>query len=88
MRQYRALAREYRGRSMKLQPGTYACPDHKSNLTELVEEALDVDVPPVAFGRGFLAARAPAERPFEVIVTCPGGGTPHTLKCTGLFTRE
>jgi hypothetical protein len=72
---------------MKLQPGTYACPDHQADLTGQVQEALDDDAPPIAYGRGLLAARAaPAERPFEVRVTCPGGGTPHTLTCTGTYT--
>jgi hypothetical protein len=72
---------------MKLQPGTYACPDHQADLTGQVREALDDDGDgaPVAYGRrGLLAARA-GGHPFEVIVTCPGGGTPHTLTCTGTY---
>lgn len=60
---------------MTVNPGRYECPDHHTDLTGLVEEALDEQGPPVAYRR---------ERPFQVIVTCPGDGTgAHQLTCTG-----
>lgn len=66
---------------MTLNPDHYACPDHHTDLTGLVEEALDELGPPVAY--------QPGPRPFQVIVTCPGtsGTGAHTLTCTGTHTR-
>jgi hypothetical protein len=64
---------------MTLNPGHYECPDHHNDLTVLVEEALEVLGPPVAYR---------PDRPFQVIVACPGtGGTgAHNLTCTGTQT--
>jgi hypothetical protein len=66
---------------MTLDPDGFECPDHHTDLTGLVEEALDELGPPVAYRSG--------PRPFQVIVTCPGtGGTEaHPLTCTGTQTR-
>jgi hypothetical protein len=65
---------------MTLNPDRYECPDHDIDLTGQVEEALSELGPPVAYRR---------DRPFQVIVTCPGsGGTgEHPLTCTGTQTR-
>jgi hypothetical protein len=61
---------------MTLDPERYECPEHHTDLTGLVEEAVEFLGPPVAF--------RPGPRPFQVIVTCPGGDTgAHSLTCTG-----
>jgi hypothetical protein len=67
---------------MTLDPGRYECPDHHTDLTGLVEEALDEQGPPVAYRRRSRARR------FQVIVTCPGTGSTsaHRLTCTGTHT--
>ena len=74
---------------MTLNPGRYECPAHHADLTGLVEEALEDSGPPVAYRRLRLGRQAPADRPFQVIVTCPGDGSaaPHTLTCTGTQTQ-
>jgi hypothetical protein len=62
---------------MTLSPERYECPEHHTDLTSLVEEAVYELGAPVAYWR---------DRPIQVIVTCPGssGGTgPHPLRCTG-----
>jgi hypothetical protein len=65
---------------MTLNPSHYECPDHHTELTGLVEEALDEQGPPVAYKKG--------PRRFQVIVTCPGTGSTsaHRLTCTGTHT--
>jgi hypothetical protein len=65
---------------MTLNPDRYERPDHHTDLTSLVQEAVDELGPPVAYRR---------DRPFQVIVTCPGsGGTgTHQLTCTGIQSR-
>jgi hypothetical protein len=65
---------------MTLNPDRYECPDHHVDLTGLVEQALGELGPPVAYRR---------DRPFQVIVTCPGSGktSAHPLACTGTHTR-
>ena len=64
---------------MTLDPDRYECPEHHIDLTGLVEEALDELGPPVAYRR---------DRPFQVIVACPGSGTgSHPLTCTGTQAR-
>ena len=67
---------------MTLDPSTYACPEHHTDLTELVAEALEDGGPPVAY---FRLRKAAAPRPFQVIVTCPGanGAGAHQLTCSG-----
>jgi hypothetical protein len=73
---------------MKLDPANYTCPDHDADLTGQVRDALDEDGPPVAYKRpDFLFGRKPGLCPFEVLVTCPGGGQPHQLTCAGTWTR-
>lgn len=67
---------------MTLVPSSYACPEHGTVLTPLVEEALEDEGPPVAY---FKLRNSSAVQPFEVIVTCPGanGTGAHQLTCTG-----
>ncbi len=67
---------------MTLEPSTYKCPEHNTDLTDLVAETLEEDGPPVAY-RG--PRKATAARPFQVIVTCPGanGTGAHRLTCSG-----
>jgi hypothetical protein len=75
---------------MILDPAHYECPDHGTDLTRLVEEALDDYAPPVAYPRKLsLSTRNRAIQPFQVIVTCPGmaGSQPHRLTCTGTQKR-
>ena len=71
---------------MTLDPDRYQCPDHHTDLTGLVEEALSDDGPPLAYRRSLLGRQVRAERPFQVIVTCPGArkAPPHALICTGM----
>jgi hypothetical protein len=61
---------------MTLDPERYVCPVHHIDLTSRVEEELEFEGSPVAYRSG-------PRRPFQVIVTCEGSGTPHTLTCTG-----
>jgi len=70
---------------MTLVPSSYACPTHSTDLTALVEEALEDDGPSIAYFR----LRKPAARPFQVIVTCPGadGAGAHQLTCTGILSQ-
>ena len=68
---------------MTLNPARYECPDHHTDLTGLVEEALDNQGPPVAYRRPWPGRQSVGDRPFQVIVTCPGGGAAHSLTCTG-----
>ena len=62
---------------MILNPDRYECPEHHTDLTGLVQEAVGELGPPVAY--------RPGPRPFQVIVTCPGTGSTgaHPLTCTG-----
>jgi len=68
---------------MILDPARYECPDHHADLTGLVEDALEDQGPPVAYRRPLSGRQGTAARAFQVIITCPGGGTPHSLTCTG-----
>jgi hypothetical protein len=75
---------------MKLDPAEYTCPDHHSDLTSLVRDALeDEDGTPLAYRRGLLPGSKAGPRPFQVIVACPGpaGGQPHQLACAGTWAR-
>jgi hypothetical protein len=64
---------------MTLDPATYTCPTHQTNLTDQVLEQLeDDDEWPIAFEPKI---RQPE---FEVVVTCPGGGTAHPVTCRGI----
>ena len=74
---------------MKLDPAEYTCPDHHTDLTTQVHDALDEDdSPPVAYPGKRLPGRSTGLRPFEVLVTCPGGAGngPHQLTCAGTWT--
>jgi hypothetical protein len=74
---------------MTLDPDRYECPDHHTNLTSQVQEALDDQDFPVAYQRPLLGRKPPAARPFQVIITCPGDDAtaPHSLTCTGAQAR-
>jgi len=69
-----------------LDPSSYECPEHQTDLTGLVEEVLEDDGPPVAYLR---PRKTPTAWPFQVIVTCPGadGAGAHQLTCSGSQTR-
>jgi hypothetical protein len=72
---------------MKINPAQYQCPQHHTDLTDLVQEELDAEITSVAYKRRLLVGRKPpAPKTFEVIVTCPGNGTPHDQTCTGTYT--
>ena len=58
---------------VNLEPADYTCPDHNTDLTGQVLDALDEDGPPVAYQRLPLLGRKAGPQPFEVQVTCPGG---------------
>jgi hypothetical protein len=73
---------------MILEPISYSCPTHQTDVTTLVKDALDDDdAPPVAFWG--LGKKMTGPRPFQVIVTCPGasGTGAHQLTCTGNWTK-
>ena len=72
---------------MTLDPVSYVCAEHNADLTVLVTDALDDDVPPVAFLSIFKRQTGP--RPFRVIVTCPGqaGTGSHQLTCEGNWNQ-
>lgn len=80
---------------MILDPNSYSCPEHQTDLTVLVTEALGDDGPPVAYAMPRFAASAPFQqrpagpRPFEVLVNCPGadGSGAHQLTCTGTWDQ-
>jgi len=74
---------------MTLDPDRYECPDHHTDLTSLVEEALEDPGVPVAFRNPFGRRHVSSPRPFQVIVTCPGkgGSGAHALTCTGTQAR-
>ena len=59
---------------MEIEPESYRCEAHDVDLTEFVREALDERIP-VAYGR--------RTGSFEVIVTCPGGGSSHRVVAAG-----
>ncbi len=72
---------------MTLDPDRYECPDHQIDVTAQVTEKLDPDRPDVAFRRPLPGRRPRGPEPFQVIVTCPGGGAePHLLTCSGTRT--
>ena len=72
---------------MTLDPGHYECPDHHTDLTPLVQKALEEQGPPLAY-QPPLGKPTPAARRFQVIVTCPGtsAAPAHQLSCTGTRT--
>jgi len=82
---------------VNLDPAAYECPLHHVDLTPSVVQRLREDEDSdLAFGnRGRLrslvgrdrgADRFPS-RPFQVVVTCPGGTSPHTQVCEGFYAR-
>jgi len=74
---------------MTLNPERYECPEHHTDLTDLVEEALEDQGLEVAYGGPLRGRKAGGPQPFRVIVSCPstGGDGAHTLTCTGTQTR-
>jgi hypothetical protein len=81
--------RQRKEAAVNLDPGTYVCPVHHVDLTDIVRARLqDEQDAEFAFG-GFPGSRAPsaaAPRPFQVVVSCSGGGTPHRLVFDGAYT--
>jgi hypothetical protein len=74
--------------AITLDPAAYTCPDHGTDLTDQVKQALEEeDDTPRAYRRPLLGRRTPRARPFEVIITCPGGGQAHSLTCTGTYRQ-
>ncbi|TQN42909.1 hypothetical protein FHU33_2320 [Blastococcus colisei] len=80
---------------MNLEPAAYECPVHHVDLTPfLVQRLAEDDDSDLAFGdrgriRGLVgrdrgSTRSPS-RPFQVVVTCPGGSSPHTQVCEGSY---
>ncbi len=80
---------------MNLDPAAYECPVHHVDLTPFVMQRLGEDEDSdLAFGdrgrlRGLVGRaghshRSPS-RPFQVLVTCPGGSSPHTQVCEGSY---
>jgi hypothetical protein len=74
-----------------LDPDTYRCPTHGTDVTTLVQRELDSigDVANVKFAfalPGMRRHREPQSQHFAVIVSCPGDSTPHPLTCMGTFT--
>jgi hypothetical protein len=57
---------------VKLDPAKYTCPDHHTDLTSQVLDALDEEGPPVAYRRRPLLGRTAGLRRFEVLLTCTG----------------
>jgi hypothetical protein len=72
--------------AMILDPSSYECPEHHADLTDLLEETLRDDDPPVAY---FPLRKTMSVRPFRVVVTCPGaiGAGAHQLTCSGIRTQ-
>jgi hypothetical protein len=67
----------------RMEPASFACPHHEGvDLTPQVEEQLEELGTPVAYDRSRLFKR---HRAFEIVATCPGGGTPHPQVCIGKF---
>jgi hypothetical protein len=78
--------------AVNLDPDRFVCPVHQVDLTQLVRVRLREDEDAeMAFG-GFSGwgnrAERSAEKPrqFQVVVSCPGGGTPHRHVCEGAYT--
>ena len=81
---------------MNLDPAAYECPVHHVDLTPSVVQRLREDEDSdLAFGdrgriRGLVgrdrASTRSTSRPFQVVVTCPGDGSPHTPVCEGSYT--
>jgi len=73
--------------AITLDPQIYTCEEHQIDLTAQVKEALEEDEDtPLAYWRPLLGRAAPRSRPFEVIITCPGGEE-HPLTCKGTYRR-
>jgi hypothetical protein len=75
---------------MNLDPVAYICPDHHTDLTGQVHDALEEEGTPVAYRRGLLPGTKAVRRSFQVLVTCPGAAgssQPHELTCAGTWTR-
>ena len=65
---------------MQTTPGSFQCTEDDQDLTELVHEELDLQIP--------ATFRPKKPKEFRVIVTCPGSGTgtEHPVACIGTVT--
>jgi hypothetical protein len=76
---------------MTLDPVNYSCPEHHTDLTDLVTDEVDValDSAAISYGGPFGRRRAAGPQRFAVIVTCPGtGGTgSHQVTCSGTWAK-
>ena len=76
---------------VRLDPEVFICPRHPGvDLTSRVSEQLEDEGPPVAFDPRRLFGRRPADPGFEVVVLCPGDGSPgsgHQQPVTGKAWR-
>jgi hypothetical protein len=70
-------------------PAAFTCLSHRLDLTSQVKDLLEEKVgPPVVFDPRRFLSRGPRKEPFEVVVSCPGDGTPgstHEQACEGKF---
>jgi hypothetical protein len=83
------LAAGAREAAVILDPDRYLCPVHDVDLTEVVVARLreDEDAELAYGGVGGRGGRSAARpRQFQVLVSCPGGGTPHRHVCEGTYT--
>lgn len=82
---------------MTLDPETYWCPIHGTDLTALVykkvkyctrlEKGIMMVGPALILARLFDKDQQKIKtKPFKVIVPCPSGDAPHRLTCAGTFT--
>jgi hypothetical protein len=80
--------------SITLTPSDYQCPEHHVDLTALARQQLEQEDIPVASYRGAyyvgVSRRRARERPFTVVVNCPGNDPekPHDVECTGTFLEH
>jgi hypothetical protein len=73
---------------VQLDPESFECASHNVDLTPQIVEQLEDMGPPVAFPAGKMLGRRSRQREFEVVVSCPGDGTPgnaHQVVCEGRF---
>jgi hypothetical protein len=63
---------------MQTTPDSFRCAEHDQDLTELVHEELEPQIP--------ATFRPKKPKEFRVIVTCPGAGTEHPVAFTGTVT--
>ncbi len=62
---------------VRFEPDVFPCPRHpRVDLTPLVEEQMEELGPPVAYDPRRLFGRRSTGTDFEVVVLCPGDGSP------------